>query len=416
MKINFSQILNPNQLDGTYNISMNSLILAGAGSGKTRVLVYKTAYLLEQNIPPEKILLITFTRKATQEIKERIHKLFPNAKISIETFHSLAYKNLNISKSNIKILHEENLFHNLSYKNRLLFFIRTPFQFYKTYKAYKIFQQYKKDNNYLGFQDLIEIFYRNLKSKKILLNYDYILVDEYQDTDIFQKDILKIISKNKNITVLGDDFQSIYKFRGAHVENIFNFSEEFSPCKTIFLNENYRSTPEILNFTNSFSKKNLFTQNPSGPLPKIFKFSTNKLEVLYILKEIKNILKNHPLTSFAILFRNFEYMREFLLISKIENLNLEINKNLFTFHGAKGLEWDYVFIPTFLQGVIPNRTYSKKDLDEELRLFYVACTRARKDLTINYPKSIYTYLGHFNAPSSFLKLIPPNLYKKEVLD
>lgn len=144
MKINFSQILNPNQLDGTYNISTNSLILAGAGSGKTRVLVYKTAYLLEKNIPPEKILLITFTRKATQEIKERIHKLFPNAKISIETFHSLAYKNLNISKSNIKILHEENLFHNLSYNNRLLFLFERPFNFIKHIKHTKSFNSIKK--------------------------------------------------------------------------------------------------------------------------------------------------------------------------------------------------------------------------------------------------------------------------------
>lgn len=463
---NFKNLLNNNlnfeQLIAVKNLNGFFLIIAGAGSGKTRVIIYRTILLLELQIPSQNILILTFTRKATIEIRNRVSTFLSNSNINIETFHSLAYKSLKkygqnrffkvltpeeaiilAKKSNyyrdISDLFSENFIERLLLSSKEIFFNKSIFKTLDKKSKFKIkiflqdFEDIKKRENFCTFDDLLINFYNLLNLDLIPLTFQYIMVDEYQDTDKMQVEILKLLSKSGNLMVVGDDYQSIYNFKGTSMENITNFYRDFPMAKISILKRNYRSTYEILQLANEFSKslkycyyKKLENKNISLKKPTLNIFRDHSQEVLSILNKIKNILKDNPKDTISILFRNHIYMENFIKIFKSLNMDFYIYPNSFleslfdesifinthdasltllTIHGSKGLEWDYVFIPLLLDGVIPTSIGDYIDFEEEKRLFYVALTRAKKELFLSYPLSFYSDYGFFNTPSIFIESI-----------
>ena len=331
------------------------LVLAGAGSGKTRVLTTRIAYLIEElGINPENILAITFTNKASKEMKERIlGMLGPIAyKIQISTFHSfglyllkrhydlLGYEhNFTILDSDDvltlikKIIKEMNLdpkeYNPKAIRNKISG-AKNELLDADSYSKYAnnsyeevvvdIYRKYEKKlktNNSFDFDDLLmmplKLFngYPNIL-KEYQEKYQYILVDEYQDTNEAQYILTKLLcAKHRKITCVGDDSQSIYSFRGANYKNILNFEKDYPDCKTILLEENYRSTKTILNAANSVIKhnklrkdKNLWSNNEIGNKLKYIKTDDEKHESDFVVKEIKRLVsENVSYDDIAVLYR-----------------------------------------------------------------------------------------------------------------
>ena len=343
--------LNENQQKAVVHKEGPMLVLAGAGSGKTSVLTNRIAYLIEEGVSPANILAITFTNKAAREMKERVTKLIgADARyIQISTFHSFGLKilkenyeflgydknfiildsddTLTVVKKLMKDLNMNPKYYNArelrskisSAKNELI----TPEKFKKQEYDEKIVTLYKKycqklkAGNSVDFDDLLILPIKLFEISPSILNryqerYKYILIDEYQDTNEAQYVFSKMISKKyRNIFVVGDNDQAIYAFRGANYKNILNFEKDYPDCKTILLEENYRSTKTILNAANSVIKhnklrkdKNLWSNNEEGDKIKYIKTDDEKSEGDYVVKEIKKIAENG--TSYddiAILYR-----------------------------------------------------------------------------------------------------------------
>ena len=342
--------LNKQQKEAVTHIDGPMLVLAGAGSGKTKVLTSRIAYLIENGVNPRNILAITFTNKAAKEMKDRVINLIGSSAnyIQISTFHSLGLKmikeNYNIlgydknftildSDDTLtvvkKIIKEMNLtpqFYNAkairnkisSAKNELMSVSEfSHVEFDKD--IVRIFEKYNsilKTNNSVDFDDLLVLPIQLLNNSEVLDRYQelykYILIDEYQDTNEAQyKFTKKLASKYKNIFVVGDNDQAIYAFRGANFKNILNFEKDYPNCKTILLEENYRSTKMILNAANSVIKnnkerkdKNLWSNNPEGNKIKYIQADSDKEEGSYIsskIKELNNSGVNYE--DIAILYR-----------------------------------------------------------------------------------------------------------------
>ncbi|MBC2851410.1 ATP-dependent helicase [Cetobacterium sp. 8H] len=457
--------LNFEQLIATTNINGNFLVIAGAGSGKTRIIIYRTFLLLKLGISPKKILILTFTRKASKEIRSRIDSLFVNSQVQIETFHSLAYKCLkkysqnksfkvitpenyfNLSKTSIffekisKIISQEQIKKLLSIISEDDAVLKKEILQFKTNEKNLILNflhdlsLVKLSLNIFTFNDLIKSFITFLDNKIFSVKFDYVMVDEYQDTDSFQISILKKIS-NTNLMVVGDDFQSIYGFKGTSPDNILNFPFDFPKVKTIILNKNYRSTPSIVNFSNEVSnsflssfKKELISTNLNLEKPSLNIFKTHFDEIKNIIEQIKNLIFENSSCKIALLFRNYIHMESFIKDFKKANLSFSIIPNpflesifddiifdenaqieLLTIHSSKGLEWDYVFIPLLLDGILPSCIGQGIDFEEEKRLFYVACTRTKKQLFLSYPLTFYNDFGFFNKVSPFITDISSEFY------
>ena len=336
--------LNEQQREAVYQTEGPVLILAGAGSGKTRVLTHRTAYLIEEKgVNPYHIMAITFTNKAAGEMRERIDKIvgFGSESIWVSTFHSSCVRilrrhidrigfdtNFTIydaddSKSlmkdickrleiDTKIYKEKSFLAAISSaKDELI----TPTELmqraltssdYAKRKQAEVYREYQEalhKNNALDFDDLIMKTVELLQSDTEVKNYyqerfHYIMVDEYQDTNTAQFELIRLLAgKYQNLCVVGDDDQSIYKFRGANIYNILNFEKHFPDAKTIKLEQNYRSTQNILNAANSViannvgrKSKTLWTANDEG---KKIDFEQFNLSGNADLKEIKDIMKIH---------------------------------------------------------------------------------------------------------------------------
>lgn len=348
--MNINNLNNQQQIAVTH-INGPMLVLAGAGSGKTKVLTSRIAYLIEQGISPANILAITFTNKAAREMKERVTNLIgPDANyIQISTFHSLGLKilkenydflgyeknfiildsddTLTIIKKLMKDLNMNPKYYNArelrskisSAKNELI----TPEKFKKIEFDEKVVTLYKryceklKLGNSVDFDDLLILPIKLFELSENILTYyqekyKYVLIDEYQDTNEAQYIFSKMLTKKyRNIFVVGDNDQAIYAFRGANYKNILNFEKDYPDCKTILLEENYRSTQTILNAANSVIKhnklrkdKNLWSNNEIGNKIKYIKTDDEKSEGDYIVKEIKNLTSNNvPYDDIAILYR-----------------------------------------------------------------------------------------------------------------
>ena len=343
--------LNKQQIEAVKHINGPMLVLAGAGSGKTKVLTSRIAYLIEQGVSTDNILAITFTNKAAKEMKEREIKLigYDAKSIQISTFHSLGLKIIKENyarlgyKSNFvildsddtltvvkKIMKDLNLnpkFYNprdvrnkiSSAKNELL----DPDEYSKVEFDSNIIEVYRKYNkkllinNSVDFDDLLILPIKLFRQHPDVLKYyqdkyKYVLIDEYQDTNEAQYIFSKMLCNNhKNIFVVGDNDQAIYAFRGANYKNILNFEKDYPNCKIIMLEENYRSTQNILDAANSVIRhnkmrkdKNLWCNNDIGSKVKYVKVETDKDECAYVSDKIKELHDNNVnYDDIAVLYR-----------------------------------------------------------------------------------------------------------------
>ena len=357
--------LNPEQLEGVTTTEGPVLILAGAGSGKTRVLTYRTAYLIEeQEVNPYHILAITFTNKAAGEMRERIDDLvgYGSESIWVATFHSTCVRILRryidrlgydtnftiydaddqkaLMKDICKRLeidtkiHKEKTFLGVisSAKDELIdpieFETRAAGDYNKRRQAevYKEYQKVLRQNNALDFDDLIFKTVELFKLDKEVLSYyqdrfRYIMVDEYQDTNTAQFELIRMLAmKYKNLCVVGDDDQSIYKFRGANIYNILNFEKHFPDAKVIKLEQNYRSTQNILDAANAVIANNigrkdkaLWTDNGAGAKIDFQQVETAYEEADYITRNIASKIRSGEYTykDCAILYRTNAQSRLF---------------------------------------------------------------------------------------------------------
>ena len=344
--------LNLEQQKAVEHLNGPCLVVAGAGSGKTKVLTTRIAKLIEEGIPPYQILAITFTNKAAREMKSRVEKICDETGFFIGTFHSFG---LRIIRENYNLLGLSNNFtiidsddvvtlikkimkdKNISIKEISPSYVRNRISFIKNEMlsdgevlkffntpaeelCYEIYLEYKevlKKNNSVDFDDLLKLPVDLLKTNPAVLEkyqdrYKYILIDEYQDTNEVQYQLSKLLAKKyQNIFIVGDPNQSIYAFRQANFKNILNFERDYPGCEVITLSQNYRSTNMILNAANSVIKNNkerkevdLFSENGEGVKLKYLRAYDEKHELTLVLEEIKKLLdEGYRKSDIAIFYR-----------------------------------------------------------------------------------------------------------------
>ncbi|SDI41134.1 DNA helicase PcrA [Alteribacillus bidgolensis] len=369
--------MNPEQKEAVQHTEGPLLVMAGAGSGKTRVLTHRIAYLIrEKGVPPYAILAITFTNKAAREMKERVANLVgPVAEdIWMSTFHSMCVRilrrdidrigynrNFSILDSSdqlsvIKqILKDQNI-DSKKYDPRSMLgmissaknVLDTPEKFAeKAYgpveetaaDVYKEYQRRLRTNHALDFDDLIMMTIKLFKQVPEVLSFyqrkfQYIHVDEYQDTNRAQYVLVNLLAENhRNLCVVGDSDQSIYKWRGADIENILSFENDYEECRSILLEQNYRSTKKILLAANEVIKnnsgrkpKNLWTENDDGKNIHYFQAADERDESVYVVEKIKEAVQNgdYDYSDIAVLYRTnaqSRVMEEMFLKSNI-NYNM----------------------------------------------------------------------------------------------
>ncbi|MGE5811038.1 MAG: ATP-dependent helicase [Ignavibacteria bacterium] len=359
--INYKNELNPAQFEAASAVEGPYLIIAGAGTGKTRTLVYRVSRLVETGYDPKSIVLLTFTRKAASEMMNRAAILLDNrcSKIKGGTFHSFANLTLrkyaqaagldssftildqgdsedviNLIRSQAGLISKEKRFPNketlfkvyslsINTGRRVEEIIIENYPHFeelldKILGIQKIYTEYKRKNNLLDYDDLLAYHRDFLMSmspaaKSFLSTLNFIMVDEYQDTNKLQAEVVKGLTQLKNnVMVVGDDSQSIYAFRGANFKNIIEFPKLFPGTKIIKLEENYRSIQPILDFTNQIIKgavekydKHLYTHKAGGNLPVIIAASTENLQSKFIVEKILDLREEGvPLGEIAVLFRS----------------------------------------------------------------------------------------------------------------
>ncbi|MCF2643420.1 DNA helicase PcrA [Roseburia hominis] len=357
--------MNDRQKEAVLHTEGPLLILAGAGSGKTRVLTHRTAYLIEEKgVNPYNIMAITFTNKAAGEMRERIDELvgYGSESVWVSTFHSTCVRILRryidrigfstnftiydaddqktLMKDICKRLsidtkiYKEKMFLNVisHLKDELVDPITFSLQAQGDYvkqKQAQVYQEYQaalRNNNALDFDDLIVKTVELFKTDADVLDYynerfRYIMVDEYQDTNTAQFQLIRLLAKKyKNLCVVGDDDQSIYKFRGANIYNILNFEKEFPDAEVIKLEQNYRSTGNILNAANGVISNNvgrkekvLWTENEEGEKIDFKEFDTAYEEADYVAGDIQKKVKKgqYHYKDCAVLYRTNAQSRLF---------------------------------------------------------------------------------------------------------
>ena len=374
LQVDYASELNPNQLLAATTIDGKVLVIAGAGSGKTKTLTYRTSYLIENGVSPKEILLLTFTRKAANEIKSRAKTLLAssfsgenlsNSKalndIMSGTFHSFCnmllrqYSGLlginprftildtGDSEDAIDLIHKEKKYPT-KITNQAFPRKKTLQNIFSTSRNRRIhirdliessypdiaihipiieqlaidFHDYKRANHLYDFDDIISQVVRHLNTndtfRQLLQNqYHYIMVDEYQDTNIPQKELIDLICAPASVSlmVVGDDNQSIYAFRGANYENILLFGESYPEAKLIKLEQNYRSTPAVLDYINALSEqitlgyqKQLYSgASIKGLKPVFCRLSDETKEAKYIADKIITLKPDYDYQDFAVLCR-----------------------------------------------------------------------------------------------------------------
>jgi len=353
--------LSENQKKAVLHIEGPLLVFAGAGSGKTKTLTYRVAYLIEElKVKPDNILAVTFTNKASEEMKERIKNLL-NKDINlfwIGTFHSMcsrilrkeiAYlgynKNFTIldEDDSLKIIDEaiknldfqKNYFQSREIYNKISY-IKSRGLFVEDYipkdgydealkKIFLKYEEIKKNSNLVDFDDLINFVTKILNQNDIISRYysekfKFILVDEYQDINPAQHKLLKALTKyNKNIFVVGDDDQSIYKFRGSSSELMLSFKDDFEKVEVVYLSENYRSTETIVNASKFLIKNNktreekpLYAIKSGGDKIKLYRAINEIDEARFIIKKIIELKETGiDFSQIAILYRTNAQSRTF---------------------------------------------------------------------------------------------------------
>jgi DNA helicase-2/ATP-dependent DNA helicase PcrA len=360
-KVNYSLALNPAQLAAVVTTEKPVLVIAGAGSGKTRVIVHRVSYLIEKGITPQAILLLTFTRKAANEMLNRVEVLLHDKNVGHVTggtFHSFAsyvlrkYANIinlptnftiidttdsediiDLIRSELRFASKDKKFPKkgrildiISYsrnkQSSISEIIEKQFSGLKEYVKdieliHSGYGRYKKASHVLDFDDLMDVLNSSLKTnprfREILQNtFQYVMVDEFQDTNAVQNEIVQqIAARHKRIMVVGDDSQSIYAFRGANYENILRFPQVYPDCTVIKIEENYRSNQQVLDFTNCIIdhakigfRKKLFTNIKNQHIPAIQRVYGQEDEAMVIVDRIMELIEQGiPLNQIAVLNR-----------------------------------------------------------------------------------------------------------------
>ncbi|MGZ5494897.1 MAG: ATP-dependent helicase, partial [Thermoanaerobaculia bacterium] len=354
-------VLNPQQREAVTHRNGPLLVLAGAGSGKTRVITYRVASLIEQGVPPSRILAVTFTNKAASEMLSRVEHLVPNigARPWIGTFHSTSLRmlrryadRLGYTKSFAvydtadqltlvrRCMRELNMNDEAfpprtvlsrisSAKNELIGpaeYEKTNLDFFgaRIAEIYRMYQKRLREFDAMDFDDLIGKYVELLEKNEDIRSevhdrFQHLLIDEYQDTNRAQYMLIKALTgKEGNVVAVGDEDQSIYRFRGADINNILNFERDFPGAKIIKLEENYRSTGNILDaatgvVSNNMARKGktLFTQSGSGDPVRIVTASNDREEAQFVIEKINSMRGQKKLSDFAVLFRMNAQSRPF---------------------------------------------------------------------------------------------------------
>ncbi|MBZ0200889.1 MAG: ATP-dependent helicase [Ignavibacteriaceae bacterium] len=391
--INYKNELNAAQYEAASAVEGSYLIIAGAGTGKTRTLVYRVSRLIESRYDPRSILLLTFTRKAANEMMNRATVLLDNrcSKILGGTFHSFANATLrryskaagvdpsftildqgdnedviNLIRSQAGFITKEKRFPNKKTLNKVFSFsvntnrkvediIEESYphffdQIDNILDIQKVFVDYKRRNNLLDYDDLL-VYLRDFltdpsnKARALLSSIKFVMVDEYQDTNKLQADIVNGLTQiSKNIMVVGDDSQSIYSFRGANYKNILEFPNLFRDVQIIKLEQNFRSTQSILNFANHINDravekytKVLYSKHEMGELPQIVATANENLQSKFIVDKILELREeNVPLQEIAVLFRSSYF--SFDLEIELNKANIPYQK----FGGMKFVETAHI--------------------------------------------------------------------------
>lgn len=372
-KVNYAQDLNEAQLSAVETKNGPILVIAGAGSGKTKTLTYRTARLIEDGVNPNNILLLTFTKKASAQMLSRASLVLDERCDNVQggTFHSFAnlilrkYSTFLELKNNFTIMDtpdSEDVINHVTNelypkkdkrfpkKSTLLDIYsksvnkQTPTkeiiekEYYnfsdvtdKIIEIHKAYVNYKRNNSILDYDDLL-LYLKILLEKndsirqKLSNTYKYIMVDEYQDTNLLQADIIKLLaSEHNNVMAVGDDSQSIYSFRGANYKNILDFPNIFPNTKIIKLEQNYRSSQNILNLTNAIIakaktgyKKELFSEIVDIKKPAVIKAKNSQMEAEFVCQKVLELLdEDISLNDICVLIRNARMSY---------NLEIELNK------------------------------------------------------------------------------------------
>lgn len=467
--------LNEQQKKAVEICDKNLLIIAGAGSGKTKTLTYKIAYILKNNFAkPHEILALTFTNKAADEMKQRVASIL-NTSIEnfyIGTFHSLSLRFLRkigknytiydkhdqemLVKEIIELLNlDKNKFSPSkisSYISKLKNSAHLEFPTNEIEKIYNMYEEKLANANAVDFDNILINFINELKKNdelrfKFQNQFKFILIDEYQDTNNIQYELIKQFYNGKNLVfAVGDEDQSIYAFRGANINNILSFSDDFLPCEIIKLEKNYRSTKNILKIANTIIThnkirigKNLYSEI-SGVEPIIKEFSTNREEAYFVVNQIKDILRENSKYTIAILYRNNilsrlfeEYLVRFGISYKKIGAHKffdkkEIKDILSFIKLAYNEKDDISFVRSISSfgGIGVKTIESIKKISNELgiNLFETACRLTEKKYTkvanfINFVKILQKKL-EFDSISTCLKFIfdevflNKNFYKEEL--
>lgn len=391
-KVNYEEDLNEAQLEAVKSKDGPILVIAGAGSGKTKTLTYRVARLIEDGIKPENILLLTFTKKAAAEMLSRATIVLDNRceKVAGGTFHSFAniilrkYSKLLCLKNNFTIMDRADCEDVINHIVGQLFpkkekrfpkkstlldiysksinkvtptkqIIADEFPQFahcedKIIEVHKAYVAYKRENSVLDYDDLllyIKLLLENNDGlrKRLSNEYKYIMVDEYQDTNTLQADVIRLLaSEHNNIMAVGDDAQSIYSFRGANYRNILDFPRLFENTKIIKLEQNYRSTQNILKLTNEIISKakekytkNLFSNIVSPQVPALICAKDTQMEADFICQRILELLdEDISLSDICVLTRNARMSY---------NLEIELSKRAIPFQkfgGPKFMETAHI--------------------------------------------------------------------------
>ena len=407
-------ILNDMQKEVVYSKERFLFLLAGAGSGKTRVIIERIKYLISTGVSPDQILGLTFTHKAAKEMQERIG----NKDVRLQTFHQFAFQILrqNIHYPYHVFKEEESHFS----KEQLLSITKHKNSYFRTHKPkiYDTYITYLKKYNLKDFDDLLIDFYELIKKQPLVCLYQYIFVDEFQDTNLLQYMILKkLIHKQTHVLCVGDPDQSIYQFRGAQAKIINEYIKDYN-AKVMKLTINYRSNATIIEHANRLIKRNyrtlkkdLIPHHEATQNIRSFLFMQVGDEAQAIITWVKSFIKNgikpHDI---AILFRQHHRCYELIRMFKIEDVSFYQQSDhhlndyiqLLTIHQAKGLEFEVVIILGLEAQQFPSaHTHQKELLDEERRLMFVAMTRAKKHLLFTHVR--YNSYMQRQKPSLFIR-------------
>ena len=463
--------LNRSQQEAVTHGTGPLLIIAGPGSGKTCTVVHSIAYAIEEyGVMPDRILAFSFTVKASKGLRHRVAEAVGQEKSSgvwISTFHRFCRKvlkedieELGIGYTrNFKTLEEndqrkviQDQINYLQYSNfakpdDILNFIAKcksmdihasesgnyapdPDRSQAYVEVYERYENHLKEDGAIDYENqqiFTDRLFKNVPKVKFKWQgeFDLIFVDEYQDTDPVQYQIIKTLAEeHRNLRVVGDDDQGIYGFRGADIQNILNFEKDYPDAKVIKLEQNYRSTQQIVKASRAIAdfnpdrlEKELFTTNAEGEKVKHLACADHKEEAVTIADFIiRATQESWSFRDFAILCRTSQQTNTFKKVFANSEIPFHVGESsdtrknavfIMTIHKSKGLEFPNVFVAGVCTGLLPHYRANEKEWDEELRLLYVAMTRAENWLCLSsYDRDESQYQ---RGKSPFLGYIPPSL-------